>query len=520
MSARQLTPFLIWIISLALIYSTTLIGDYLVGSDIHLEYYFAQQTLNSGWDSAYPHAYNGALSVTLLAPAIAKIFHLDLYIVFKWIFPFIYSFVPVVLYFIYKKFLSTPQAFIACIFSIIVPTFFIEVTGIAREQIGELCMVLSILFLLNKRWIWFVVAGILTVMAHYSIGYILFFYLLVIGGVYLLFSKQSFIKRITSKLKYIVASISIIGIGLIYLGSVASGVPLDSASYVGASYIDPIQVVNNSSQFSTKPGLSDYLDLTNRDSLVQTAIGLDFMSVSVWGKIFRLSQFAIEILTVIGCWIAFKKRKELGLELTGLLLASGLILLACVLIPSFASILNPSRFYHLAMLFLPIAIVLGMVIITKYWKVSLAVLAIVYFSFTSGVIFESLKLQPSEVVLPYSLALSHDRLDIGTKYTDTDIDAGEWLKNNADKPVYADIYGLLIIQENMGLIPLYLVSQEIPDDSYIFLRSYNNDTQSLTIWLGAGLREYKSYLDFNLQSILEGRSIIWQSENSIIYSPR
>ncbi|MFA6358842.1 MAG: hypothetical protein WCY09_09330, partial [Candidatus Omnitrophota bacterium] len=162
----------------------------MVGSDIHLEYYFANQTLLNGWNSSLPHAYNGALSITLLAPALSKLLNVDLYFIFKWVFPLFYSFVPVVMYFIYRKFLTDKQSFFAAIFMIIVPTFFIEVTGIAKEQIGELFLVLAILCMLNKKWIGLFVFGVLTVLAHYSMGYMLAFYLVTFCGVLFLFRNR------------------------------------------------------------------------------------------------------------------------------------------------------------------------------------------------------------------------------------------------------------------------------------------------------------------------------------------
>ena len=510
-------PFIIWLVSIVLIYSTTGIGFFLVGSDIHLEYYFANQTLLNGWNSSLPHAYNGALSITLLAPALSKLLNVDLYFIFKWVFPLFYSFVPVVMYFIYRKFLTDKQSFFAAIFMIIVPTFFIEVTGIAKEQIGELFLVLAILCMLNKKWIGLFVFGVLTVLAHYSMGYMLAFYLVTFCGVLFLFRNRLPGMRINKGL--ILSVIAILAVGYVYLGTVASGVPLNSAAYVGNSYISPGTVaVNNSvTPFTNQPLLDQYLDLTNRDDLVQAGLGMDFQDVSLEGKLFRSCQYVIQLLIILGVIIVI--RRKYPIELSALLIASCGILLACVLIPSFANILNPTRFYHLAMLFLPMALVISVSLLFKNWRVILSILAVAYFAFTSGAVFEILKLQPCGIVVPYSLVASHERLDIGTKYSVTDVEAGKWLKDNySGVSTYADTYGLLIIQEHLGLSPLFMITGEVPADSLIFLRDYNQATQFITIWDGAGIRKYISYKEINMDNILKNRTILWQHGNSVVYS--
>lgn len=495
-------PALIWLFSIGLIYSTTLIGKYLVGTDLHLEYYFANQTLINGWDASVPHAYNGALSVTLLAPFLSKLLHIDLYTVFKFVFPFIYSFTPVVLYFIYRKYVSDSKAFWAAIFFILVPTFFIEVTGIGREQIGELMMALTFLCMVNKKWWLFGLFGILTILAHYSMGYIMAFYIVVYAvGMVVLTHKVNW--RL-----FAVVGVILLG-GYVFLNNVADGIPLKSAEYVGASYIDPIAHPQGlDSAYSVKPGIYQYIDIGSRDTLVKMALGLDLLDAPIEGKIFRLTQFAIQALIILGGVIALRKRYNP--QLLALMAGGVLILLACVFVPSFASILNPTRFYHLAMFFLPVALVIG-ISTYKYWPRVIVLLALLYFSFTSGLVFEALKLQPDTVNVPYSIAASQDRLDLGTKYSDDDIKCAEWL-SQFDTPVYADIYGLLIIQETLGLHPLYMLTENVTTDCFIFLRSYNQETQTITLWRGAGLREYVSYAEFDFSEW----NIVFQSGNAVI----
>ena len=77
-------PVLIFFMGLGLIYQLTLMSNYLVGTDIHYEYYFAVQTYNSGgWDSTIPHSYNSATAISVFLPAMAKLLGIPLVWAFK-----------------------------------------------------------------------------------------------------------------------------------------------------------------------------------------------------------------------------------------------------------------------------------------------------------------------------------------------------------------------------------------------------------------------------------------------------
>ena len=47
---KHLYPIILYLISLSLLFETTLISNYLIGSDIHIEYYFARLTQLQRWD--------------------------------------------------------------------------------------------------------------------------------------------------------------------------------------------------------------------------------------------------------------------------------------------------------------------------------------------------------------------------------------------------------------------------------------------------------------------------------------
>jgi len=108
---RSVYPLILYLISLSLLFGTTLASNYLIGSDIHIEYYFARLTQLQGWDYSLAYNMNGALSVTILAPFLSDLFHIDIVWVFKIIYPVLFACLPVVLYYIYRQIVSDRAAF-------------------------------------------------------------------------------------------------------------------------------------------------------------------------------------------------------------------------------------------------------------------------------------------------------------------------------------------------------------------------------------------------------------------------
>ena len=482
-----------------------------MGTDVHLEYYFAHQSLLYGWDTSVAHAYNSSIALNIIAPALGHLVGLEN--VFKWVFPVLYSFVPVILYFIFRRFITPAKAFWGVVFFMIIPTFFIEITGIAKEQIGELFFVLAILSLIDRKYILLVIFGSLTAMSHYSMGFLLVFFLIVYTVGIPILTKLLHKPSLASLWPLVLAVVAVTTISGVYLGNVADGVALKSASYVGSSY-----VTNDTDNQFSAISWQEYLNVTHRDPVVQTALGLDFMNVPSEGKIFRITQFGIQFLVVVGVLVCIRRR--LRAEMVALVGASCMILLLCVFVPSFASILNPSRFYHVAFFFLPLALLLGAdFLFRSHWQYWVAGIATVFFLFSSGFVFERLKLTPDSINVPYSIALSHDRLDIGTRYTEDDQIVAKWLAEQTDlPPIMADTYGLLIIQERLGLSPLYMFNekQEFVDNCWLFLRGYNTETQQITIWLGAGLRKQISFDEAGLLPLMQNPRILFSSGGSVV----
>jgi len=140
-------PYLIFLLGVAFLYQATLISEGLIGTDIHTEYYFYLQALD-GWDTSIPHSYNAAIGTTVIAPFLTNTLGIPGYWIYKAIFPFLFAFVPVILFIIYRKEFGDKVAFLGALFFITLPTYMLEMIGLPRMMLGELMMAVVLLLVI------------------------------------------------------------------------------------------------------------------------------------------------------------------------------------------------------------------------------------------------------------------------------------------------------------------------------------------------------------------------------------
>jgi len=554
---------IIFSMSLALLYQTTLMSPGLVGTDVHADHYFAYWTLSTGtWHWQFPEAYNTSISTTLIAPFISWAFHIPLVWIFKVIYPFLLALVPPVLYFLYKERISKQVAFLSCFFFVAIPTYMVELTGIPKQQVAEFFFVIVAFLLLSERlrlkWkpLWMGLAALMFALCHYSIFAIGTGYLLgatvILLGLRLIWRKANL--GIHLKPLLIITVITILA-GTVYFSTVADGRVWNSFT---GTYSSMAQRINPPDSPDTKsvvtpiptpvstPTVSPVTPTpkpcTTKDKpfylwrqgpIVKAALGLDFLDVSTTGKLFRILQFMTQALIVLGIYRVVRNK---GRQWNKAYLAFGVmactILAMTVFYPSFAPVMNATRFYHLALIFLaPTAIIGGIWLFKRIGGVRTFTLAILipYFLFTSGFIFEATKDTTTEILdTPYTIAMSGNRVEVGGVMTANDAKVRDFIVAGNYYPVYADIYGDYLIFEKMDSLEhvkeifVYqkdLASKEIYS-SYIFLRERNIEHQELTYWLGVGTRTTRSFEETGFDIMMEGREVIYQCGNAILLSPQ
>ncbi|MFY9637859.1 MAG: DUF2206 domain-containing protein [Methanobacterium sp.] len=188
---KDLYPFTLWIISISLIYMSSLISPYVWGWDIQNEYYLANLVLTySHWNYMLPDAYNSMLSIVILGPVYSMLTSLSLDYVLKIIIPFIFSLIPLGLYHIFKSQTQYSKvSFMAVFLFISFNTFYIELLSLTREMTAELFLILLLILFLDRKLklnliLLMFLFSMGLVVSHYSTAY--FFIAALIGVIFML----------------------------------------------------------------------------------------------------------------------------------------------------------------------------------------------------------------------------------------------------------------------------------------------------------------------------------------------
>ncbi len=183
--------FAVWVVSISLLYSSSLISSMVWGWDVQNEFYLANLVLNySSWNFSLPDAYNALLSIVMVAPVYSLFTHVDLDHVFKLVYPFIFSLMPLGLYKIFRSQVdSSKLAFLAVFLFVSFNTFFIELVTISREMTAEFFMVLLLLLILERKYkpsfvVLLTIFSLCLVVSHYSLTY--FFLICILGVTFLM----------------------------------------------------------------------------------------------------------------------------------------------------------------------------------------------------------------------------------------------------------------------------------------------------------------------------------------------
>jgi uncharacterized membrane protein len=544
-------PIAIFTISLALLYQTTLISPYLIGSDIYFEYQFSQPVaLNGIWDYTLPGTINSCLSIVMAVPIFAQMLHIDGALVFKAVYPVIFSLVPLVMYRFMRIQTGRLPAFLAVFFFMSVPTFSLELISLGRQQFAELFFALLMLLLTDRKidkaakTAMLIIFALGVTVSHYTLGFINFVYMGALIFLLIIMRSKPFLQawgKITAgtggvplhlrypgpdslPLKHLsISFIVIVVLSLAWYGLIASASNLQFFAGTLVILLQKIGV-NIEGLASLTGNPSQYLFGGQSDVIISAALGMDFSQVSLQGKVFRILQYITQLLIVAGCLrlVVRPSGLKLSREYIAFSLVAAVTLAACIVLPWFSNILNITRWYHIALISLAPFLVIGAQYLwelgawalrkgkdaasqfdiagdSKYLNYLAVLVILPYFIFTSGLVFEFSSQSDTNVIdTPYSIALSSNRLDLSGIFNHQDGAAALWLsRHTADNTtVYTDVHArkIILFQDH----PVHLIVAEFKrkdmqiEDGYIFLTTWNvnKDELAFTNTGRPGMREH------------------------------
>ncbi|WNZ29238.1 MAG: DUF2206 domain-containing protein [Candidatus Bathyarchaeota archaeon] len=478
----NLYPIALLMIGLSILFHSSLISSYIVpfGSDIPGEYLLFQNTLNnSQWTSIIPtsigstllNTYNNMLSVTILPTVYTILLNVDSSILFKVLYPLIFSLVPVVLYTVWQEYVDKKYAFLATFLFMAQMTFYTEMLGLARQMIAELFFVLLLFVILNKKiqpitkTICFIIFSFGLVASHYSLAVLFLFFISAVLCFFVLYKRPC--TNITVSL--VVIFFIIMFTWYIYTsGSASFTTLLDKADFVSSK-------------------LGGFFNLASRGTGVLAGLGLT-ESPSIWNTISRNVAYVVQAFIIVGFLGLITKIKEIKSEFFVFSIIATLFLGALIAVPGLADTLNMTRFFHILLFFLAPLCVIGarsiLKIILKHEKqfvvcILLLVVLVPYFLFQTNFVYE---VTGSD---SWSIPLSSYRMDAARLYghygyTDKhSFSSSQWLSENVNltnSKIYADqrtIANVLTIY-SLGSRKISLSNVTIVDDGgYIYLSTLN-----------------------------------------------
>lgn len=376
----DLYPYAVFVMALTLLYHGSLISTYLAGWDIFSEYLVAAPVLSNGiWDSTLPALNNSVLSLTMLAPIMASVTGMTLVQVFKVVYPLLYALVPVGLYVVYNRMTETRVALLAVFFFMAFFAFYLEMVWLAKEEIAQLFLVLSLLLLTDRQMNATMRGGLLIVfvfsiiVAHYATAYFFMFVLLSGWLIWRLedrFNLQGRLSRFRSPIKEHVTD----KVANNRRFQEARGSPINFVVillFLVLSFAWYVYLAGSVSFTNALSVMQTLFGTTSEEFLNATASqGLQLLTAQVSGlhSVAQYLHYVTQALIVIGFVLVFSKRIKTKFERLYLTLSAGslAVLVAAVLAPHLASTLNTSRIYALCLIFLAPFAVLGGIAIYRW----------------------------------------------------------------------------------------------------------------------------------------------------------
>lgn len=380
-------PYVIYIVALFAVYSTTMLGVGVVGSDISAEVFRSREAFNFGWNFTMSAPEVTSFVVGWLVPLLSRVLFIEVVWVYKIILPMIFALCPVILYFVYAKQIDKPKAFLSSMFFVIMPVFSLEISTIGKSMVAEVFLAVAIYALIAdwKKIVKFLVilASLwLALWAHYTIGLLSLIIFFIIGCVMIvapLLKKWKLWQIRNTPWWLILAAVLLIAVlGWAYLDVAGGGVMTRSIRLIWASYWDVLMRIF-SGRFTIEgeqvgPVVAHSISLNDTylnkmPFLIRTSTGFDFNETTISGRVFRIIQFITQFLIIIGCiGILFRyKNYKLRAEFLASMCAGVFLLAMCIFFPYFSSSINVTRLYHISLFFIAPTLVIGVDFLVSFF---------------------------------------------------------------------------------------------------------------------------------------------------------
>jgi uncharacterized membrane protein len=524
-------PLAIYAIAISLVLHVSLISPYPYAWNIDMEYYYSELVATTGyWDSSHSFSgINSLLSIVMLAPIYSKMLDINTIWVFKAVYPFIHSLLPLAIFAACREQMDTKKAFFSSFFFMSLGGFFILMSFFRREQIAAIFLALLILVMIDKKLTpiqkpILAIAFIISLsVSHYGTSYLsltIFFFGWVL--LHLTSNMQTIFKTINGNAKnrhkntsrYSILRLRILGVWLVsmllWFMYIAGGVSFDTYAYVMKdSFVS----------------LKDFFNPESRPEIIYECLGMNLLPADVLGWIFRIIHYSTEILIVVGLITLVSRPKtfKLNEEYRALLIVTTLFLFTIMFLPAMGKNWDTMRFYNFVLITIAPLIVFGFEAIWKlivrllksgqlllykkptqeisnidqrafnrnnqrYMKVLAIAILIPYFLFNVGFINEIAKNHVDVEGVPLSISLNRWNNDT-LYFNEREVFGAEWLDSiSSERTVVScdsnsDCLLSFWFQWGVSLRQVFIVAPErdILESAYIYLRTWNIEKHEVLV---------------------------------------
>lgn len=545
---EYLYPLTIFIIAISLLYHNSLISIYLTGWDIHMEYYLSNLVVtNSYWNPNIPIQYNAMLSLVMIAPIMSIITGMEVTMVFKIIYPFIFALVPLGLYKVFQRQTNEKVAFLSCFFFVSLFTYYVEMTALARQEIAEFFLVLLLTIMISrsidsfKKSILFASFAFSIIVSHYGLSLIFMVYIISAWLILFVMDKPLF-KKLDPFPKYKLSALQLINLNFALIFVAYS---FTWYMYISDSYTFNIFVKICKSFFG-----SLFINFLN----FEFGQGFQIMTSEMLSPIHLIGKYThviSQLFILIGFTGLILKINKMNFkkDFFPLALISLILLFLSISVPNFANALNTSRIYQISLIFLaPFSIIGGIIVlknifefklskindfrinslkntINNSFKISwddkkslrylkiISIFLVVFLLFNSGFIYEITNDYPTSYSISQNtLRNSKDVQDRGQLYVNLntftqDKIAASWFSKKTETGsnnwIYTDVISTqLLLEYGIGKIHGYGItlntSTIIMPGSYVFLGYANTIGNVMRIPKPFDTKSQYNFNDFNL----------------------
>lgn len=522
---KDLYPLAVFIVGISLLFHNSLISKYLVGWDIHFEYFLSNLVINQGyWNSSISSSVNATLSIVIFPTIFSILSDINLIWIYKIIYPLLFSLVPVGLYEIYRQQTNEKIAILSVFFFTSLFVFFTEMLSLARQQIAELFLILIILSLINDRIdklrksILQIIFTCSLIVSHYGLSYIFVASLIVAWIMLYIASHYKYHSILVRISKYYILICIVITIS--WYMFISSSVTFNTVVHIGEKIL---------SNFYT-----DFLD----PNTAQGAKLILTKNESFWHDfakyIHLISQFFIS-LGILGLFIKRKGgiRTKFNYEYSAFSITYFFILVAGVTVPYFSNTLNTSRLYHISLIFLaPFFTIGGEMFFTNIFRYinrkwtakyinyplkSISLFVGIFLLLNSGFIYQIVGENST------SVSLNMNETGGSLMFNENEVTGSKWLSTARNGNLsYGDQSSWLLLSGTMGLDNVRKIdanTKSVPPHSYIFLRSWNLRGGKIEVREGISVNHYTFLKDstFYKNVILQCNQVYNNNDISIFY---